>query len=373
MKLVLMGIQGSGKSTQGNLLSERLKIPYLSSGHIFREMAKEKTKWGRYVKETLNAGFLIPDDKAIPIIEEYLTKPEYQNGFILDGFPRTLKQAKKFSQKMDKAVYLKVSDREALWRISYRNDDIREDDTIIAIRKRIELFHKVTEPVLGYYKKIGILTEVNGELHIREVFKRIMDSLGPFIPKTTVKNNGKLKIIALVGMPGAGKTVTADFFRNKHLPVLRFGDETDKVLSELGLPLTEENERKVREKLRNELGMAAYARKIIPRIEKETQKGEKVIVLDGMRSFEEFTFLKKKFSCLKVLHIYARPEMRSKRLSNRKERRLTPGKLAERDVAEIVNLNMGGPIALADFSVENDSTLGDLHDKLEKIYWEMRR
>ena len=75
LKLILIGIQGAGKSTQGNLLSQKLDIPYLSSGHIFREMAKEKTPLGRFLKETMNAGALIPDDKTIEIIEEYLAKP----------------------------------------------------------------------------------------------------------------------------------------------------------------------------------------------------------------------------------------------------------------------------------------------------------
>ena len=93
MKLILLGIQGSGKSTQGNLLSQKLGVPYLSTGHIFREMAKEKTPWGRYVKETLNAGILISDDQVIPIVAEYLQKPEYEKGYILDGFPRTVAQA----------------------------------------------------------------------------------------------------------------------------------------------------------------------------------------------------------------------------------------------------------------------------------------
>src|SRR3989344_7981986 len=118
LKLILVGIQGSGKSTQGNLLSQKLAIPYLSSGHIFRQMANKKTPWGRYVKETLNAGFLIPDTKTMPIIEEYLEKPEYVNGYILDGFPRTLRQAKEFHNGVTKVIYLKVSDKEALWRLS---------------------------------------------------------------------------------------------------------------------------------------------------------------------------------------------------------------------------------------------------------------
>lgn len=174
MNIVLMGIQGSGKSTQGNLLAKKLDIPYLSSGHIFREMAKEKTKWGRYVKETLNAGFLIPDQKTIPIIHEYLSKAEYTKGWILDGFPRTLTQARQFKYKIAKVFYLQVSDKEALWRLSYRNDYSREDETLSALRKRIELFHKVTQPVLDYYRQKGLLAEINGEQEIAVINKKIM-------------------------------------------------------------------------------------------------------------------------------------------------------------------------------------------------------
>src|SRR5205085_4865653 len=129
--------QGAGKSTQGNLLSEKLHLPYLSTGHIFREMAKEKTQVGRYIKETLNAGYLIPDDKTIEIVEEYLSKPDYDKGYILDGFPRTITQAKSFTNGVDAVVYLHVTDKEALWRLSYRNDTTREDETLAGIRKRI--------------------------------------------------------------------------------------------------------------------------------------------------------------------------------------------------------------------------------------------
>jgi len=176
MKIILIGIQGSGKSTQGNLLNKKLDLPYLSSGHIFREMAKVKTQWGRYVKETLNAGHLIPDDKTIKIIEEYLHHPEYTKGFILDGFPRTSKQAEAFEGNVDKVVYLKVSDEEALKRLRARNEQ-REDDTDAAIKKRIELFHTLTEPVLDYYRKKGLLIEVDGEKSIEDIHKSIVAKL----------------------------------------------------------------------------------------------------------------------------------------------------------------------------------------------------
>lgn len=178
MRIIIMGIQGSGKSTQGNLLSKKLKVPYLSSGHILRDMAREKTKLGRYIKETINAGILVPDKKMQVIMEEYLLRPRYRNGFILDGFPRTVYQAKEFAHKPDLVVYLNVSDKEALWRLAYRNDLVREDETLIAIRKRIELFHEHTGPVLSHYRRRRLLVEINGEQKIKEVHGDIMKHIG---------------------------------------------------------------------------------------------------------------------------------------------------------------------------------------------------
>lgn len=177
MRIILIGIQGAGKSTQGNLLSEKFSIPYLSTGHIFREMSKEKTSLGRYIKEIMNAGFLIPDEKTVEVVSEYLKRPEYGNGYILDGFPRTLDQVRTFRNGVDKVVYLKVSDKEALWRLSYRNGDVREDETLTAIRKRIELFHELTEPVLDYYREKGMLIEVDGERSIEEIHKEIAEKI----------------------------------------------------------------------------------------------------------------------------------------------------------------------------------------------------
>jgi adenylate kinase len=174
MKIILIGIQGAGKSTQGNLLKEVLHIPYLSTGHIFREMSKEKTPLGRYIKETMNAGYLIPDGKTVKIVEEYLKKPEYNSGYIMDGFPRTPSQAKKFENGINHVFYLRVSDKEALWRLAYRNEEGRDDETLPAILKRIELFHKFTEPVIDYYRQKGTLREIDGEQSIDEIHQEIM-------------------------------------------------------------------------------------------------------------------------------------------------------------------------------------------------------
>ncbi len=178
MKIILMGIQGSGKSTQGNLLSEKLGIPYLSTGHIFRLLAQEKTNLGRYIKETMNAGYLIPDRKTVKIVNDYLVRDEYKKGYILDGFPRTLFQIKSFKEPIDKVFYIKVSDSEALKRLSLRNgEQAREDDTEKAIQKRIDLFHRFTEPVLTYYRQKGLLLEINGERTVEEIHREIMSRI----------------------------------------------------------------------------------------------------------------------------------------------------------------------------------------------------
>ena len=172
MKIILIGIQGAGKSTQGKLLSKTLKIPYHSTGHIFRAIAKEHTPLGRYIKEVMNAGYLIPDDKTHEVVSEYLAREEYQRGYILDGFPRTRIQAESFKNGIDYVIFINVSDEEAVRRLSIRRDD-RDDETGQALVKRIELFHKFTEPVLDYYREKGILHEIDGERSIEEIHKEI--------------------------------------------------------------------------------------------------------------------------------------------------------------------------------------------------------
>lgn len=174
MKIVLIGIQGSGKSTQGNMLSKKLGVPYLATGDIFRDMAKEDSDSGRFVKETLTQGHLIPDEKTIAIMEEYLAKPEYKNGYILDGFPRTLVQAQAFKEPIDKVLYIKVSDEEALKRLGLRiAKEKREDDSQEAIKRRIALFHEMTEPLLDFYRDQGILIEVDGERSIEDIHEDV--------------------------------------------------------------------------------------------------------------------------------------------------------------------------------------------------------
>lgn len=177
-------------------------------------------------------------------------------------------------------------------------------------------------------------------------------------------------IIALVGMAGAGKTSAANFFFKNGFTVLRFGDQTDIGLKEKGLALTERNESKYREQLREKLGMEAYAIKIEPRI-KKALKETKRIVLDGLYSWEEYIYLKKKFSNLVLLAIYSRPSIRYQRLKTRKIRPLVNFNLArKRDFSELVKLNKGGPIALADYLIQNNKTFSTFQRKLTNFLGE---
>lgn len=372
MKLVLIGIQGAGKSTQGNLLSKQLKIPYLSTGHILREMAKEKTKLGRYIKETINAGVLVPDQKMIEIVDNYLSRKEYQKGYILDGFPRTLYQAEHFKNNVDKAIYLKVSDKEALWRIAYRNDVLREDENLIAIRKRIELFHKFTAPVIDYYRKKEKLIEIDGTKTIKEVNRDILKSLGKQLIANRVKvwKRKKKIILAIVGLPGSGKSEAAKFFAEKKLPIVSFGRIINEYIDNHGLKHTEENHKKVREEMRKKYGIEAMAKLNEEKIKKALVK-DIVVIIDGMRSWEEYLYLKKKFPQIElvILGLFTEKEIRDKRLAQRKYRHTLRGR--DRDINELLGTNMGPTIAMADYLIDNNGSLEDLKDKLERVYREV--
>lgn len=177
----------------------------------------------------------------------------------------------------------------------------------------------------------------------------------------------KLKLIAIVGMPGAGKSVAGEFFREKHIPVLRFGDQVDIGLKEAGIEQNPKNERWYREKLRTELGMAAMAIKIEPRILAATNDNS-VIVLDGLYSWEELVYLKKKFPQIQLLCIYAPPQVRYARLSRRPIRPLTQKEAEERDIAEIEKLNKGGPIAIANYLIVNDEDEKSFQKKLADLF-----
>ncbi|MCR4326541.1 MAG: nucleoside monophosphate kinase [Candidatus Roizmanbacteria bacterium] len=368
MKLILIGIQGAGKSTQGNVLSKQLSIPYLSTGHIFRQMATEHTKWGRYVKETINAGILIPDKETLEIVQEYLSRPEYKNGYILDGFPRNLKQAKEFQNGLTAVIYLKVPDKEALWRIAGRNEN-RADDTIAGLKKRIEIFHEKTEVVIDFYREKGLLIEVDGTKSITAINEEILRLLG----KRNGKNgliNWKRKekaILAVVGLAGAGKTEATQFFRSKGLPVVGFNKIINSYIDEHKLEHTEAVHKKLRIEFREKYGMEAMAVLSKDKVAAALKKAP-FLVIESLYSWEEYLYLKKQFPKVHIylLAIYADKQLRYKRVNERSYRKGLGGE--ERDLNELTLQNKGNPIAYADFLVLNNGSIDELHDKLEEVY-----
>ncbi len=369
MKLVLIGIQGSGKSTQGNSLSKQLKIPYLSTGHIFRELAKEKTQLGRYIKETMNAGLLIPDEKTIEIVNQYLSRPEYKKGYILDGFPRTVPQATKFQNNVDKVIYLEIPEKDALWRLLHRNDETRSDETLPALKKRIDLFNRFTRSVLTYYDKEKKLITIDGTKSIEEVNKSILNSLGKQLIKGQIHDweRKEKTILAVVGLPGAGKTEAANFFKKKELPVVSFGKAINDYITSHKLSHTEEVHKKVREDIRLKYGKEALAVLNEKKIREALAKNI-MLVIDGMRSWEEYIYLKKKFPGVKIVivSLYADKRLRYRRIANRSDRDKLYGE--KRDLDELIGTNMGPTLAFADFVIKNNYSIEDFHDKLEHVY-----
>lgn len=179
------------------------------------------------------------------------------------------------------------------------------------------------------------------------------------------------KVIAIVGMAGAGKTKAASFFKENRFEVFRFGSVIDDGLKEEGLEWTPENNTYYREKIRKELGMAAVAIKMLPKIKKALEENKK-IVIDGLYSWEEYIYLKKEIPNLVILCIYASPKIRYERLASRKERTFTKEESKERDFKELENLNKGGPIAIADYLIRNESSRQDFAEKLKKFLMRLK-
>jgi len=174
------------------------------------------------------------------------------------------------------------------------------------------------------------------------------------------------RVVALVGMAGSGKSEVAKILERQGFTRVRFGDITDQEIKKRGLALNEENERHIREILRKELGMAAYAILNRPRIDAALKSHP--VVADGLYSWEEYLYFKNCYpENFVVIAVYASPQTRYERLSRREYRPLSPQEAAGRDKAEIENLNKGGPIAMADFTIINESTLDELKQQTEKI------
>ena len=180
-----------------------------------------------------------------------------------------------------------------------------------------------------------------------------------------------MKVVSIVGMAGAGKSEVARVFEKNGFTRIRFGDVTDEEIKKRGLELNEENERCIRELLREKYGMSAYAMLNLSRIDLVQKKSD--VVIDGLYSWEEYTFLKTHYGeDLYLVAVWLSPGARYARLSSRLDRRLTAEEAASRDRAEVENVNKGGPIAMADFTIINESSLKDLKKEVKRIISELR-
>ena len=175
-----------------------------------------------------------------------------------------------------------------------------------------------------------------------------------------------MKVVAIVGMAGSGKSEVASVFENSGFVRIRFGDVTDEAVQKRGLELNEANERYVRELLRQEHGMSAYARLNLPGIDSSLKQAD--VIIDGLYSWEEYTFLKDYYrDNFHVVAVWASPSTRYARLSHRSVRGLAPEEAAGRDRAEIENSHKGGPIAVADFTIINESSVENLRKEARRI------
>jgi len=175
-----------------------------------------------------------------------------------------------------------------------------------------------------------------------------------------------MKVVSIVGMTGAGKSEVARVFEENGFTRVRFGDVTDKELRKRGLELDEKNERYIRELLRKEHGMAAYAKLNLPRIDETLKRSD--VVIDGLYSWEEYTFLKTYYGeDFYVVAVWASSRTRYARLTSRSNRHLTLDEATSRDRAEVENINKGGPIAMADYTIINESSLENLKEEAKRI------
>lgn len=199
MNLILLGAPGAGKGTQAEVICEKLSIPAISTGNIIRAALKDGTEMGKKAKSYIDAGALVPDDVVIGIIKDRLSEDDCKNGFILDGFPRTIPQAEALDEmgvKIDKVIEIHVADERivkrmsgrrvckacgASYHIEYKKPQkdgvcnvcggeltIRADDSPETVLERLKVYHEQTEPLKDYYEKQGKLAVVEGQEEVAD-------------------------------------------------------------------------------------------------------------------------------------------------------------------------------------------------------------
>lgn len=213
MKIIMLGAPGAGKGTQAKMLSEKYQIPHISTGDIFRANIKENTELGKKAKSYMDQGLLVPDELVVDLVVDRMAKEDCKNGYVLDGFPRTIPQAEsltaaleKLNEKVDYALNIEVPDEVIVDRMSGRRScskcgaifhvvtippkqdgicDVcgaeltqRDDDKAETVKKRLEVYHEQTAPLIEYYNRQNVLLDIDGTIELNEVFNTILKTLG---------------------------------------------------------------------------------------------------------------------------------------------------------------------------------------------------
>jgi len=213
MKIIMLGAPGAGKGTQAKKIAEKYQIPHISTGDIFRANIKNGTELGKKAKTYMDQGALVPDELTCDLVVDRIQQADCANGYVLDGFPRTIPQAecltealKKLGEKMDYAVNVDVPDENIVNRMGGRRACVgcgatyhivfnapktegicdtcgeklilRDDDKPETVQKRLNVYHDQTQPLIDYYEKAGILKNVDGTVDMEDVFQAIVKILG---------------------------------------------------------------------------------------------------------------------------------------------------------------------------------------------------
>lgn len=213
MKIIMLGAPGAGKGTQAKMIAEKFDIPHISTGDIFRANIKNGTELGAKAKEYMDKGLLVPDELVVDLIMDRFKADDCKNGYILDGFPRTIPQAEALDKALsengdsvDYAIDVEVPDENIVNRMSGRRACVgcgatyhikynptkvegkcdacgealilRDDDKPETVLNRLNVYHEQTQPLIDYYNKKGILKEVDGTVDMNDVFNAIVNILG---------------------------------------------------------------------------------------------------------------------------------------------------------------------------------------------------
>lgn len=176
-RILITGPQGSGKTTQAEIIAQKLGVAFIGAGDLLRDFAKRSNSEAKDVSKDLLQGQLVDDQVIGKLMSEQINSAEAKKGFVVDGYPRSLSQLNTYDPEYNKVIYLKISDEEAEKRLLARG---REDDTLEKIRTRLSWYHEETEPILNSYRNLNILSIVNGEQPIEKVTEEIESCLKNF-------------------------------------------------------------------------------------------------------------------------------------------------------------------------------------------------